>query len=77
MDDGEGTKELKIPLEIEFRDVSFSYKSDDEDRENLKIFEHFNLKINSGEKIALVGVNGAGKTTLVKLLTGMYEPDEG
>lgn len=77
MDDGEGTKELKIPLEIEFRDVSFSYKSDDEDRENLKIFEHFNLKINSGEKIALVGVNGVGKTTLVKLLTGMYEPDEG
>lgn len=77
MDDGEGTKELKIPLEIEFRDVSFSYKSDDEDRENLKIFEHSNLKINSGEKIALVGVNGAGKTTLVKLLTGMYEPDEG
>ena len=77
MDDGEGTKELKIPLEIEFRDVSFSYKSDDEDRENVKIFEHFNLKINSGEKIALVGVNGAGKTTLVKLLTGMYEPDEG
>ena len=77
MDDGEGTKELKIPLEIEFRDVSFSYKSDDEDRENIKIFEHFNLKINSGEKIALVGVNGAGKTTLVKLLTGMYEPDEG
>ena len=77
MDDGEGTKELKIPLEIEFRDVSFSYKNDDEDRENVKIFEHFNLKINSGEKIALVGVNGAGKTTLVKLLTGMYEPDEG
>ncbi len=77
MDDGEGTKELKYPLEIEFRDVSFSYKSNDEDKENVKIFEHFNLKINSGEKIALVGVNGAGKTTLVKLLTGMYEPDEG
>ncbi len=77
MDDGEGTKELKYPLEIEFRDVSFSYKSNDEDKENVKIFEHFNLKINSREKIALVGVNGAGKTTLVKLLTGMYEPDEG
>lgn len=77
MDYGEGTKELKAPLEIEFRNVSFSYKSDDEDKENIKIFEHFNLKIRSGEKIALVGVNGAGKTTLVKLLTGMYEPDEG
>ena len=58
MDDGEGTKELKYPLEIEFRDVSFSYKSNDEDKENVKIFEHFNLKINSGEKIALVGETG-------------------
>ena len=41
------------------------------------IFDHFNLKIAAGERIALVGVNGAGKTTLVKLLCGMYEPDEG
>lgn len=39
--------------------------------------DHFNLKINAGEKLALVGVNGAGKTTFVKLLCGMYEPDEG
>lgn len=41
------------------------------------IFDHFNLKIAAGERIALVGVNGAGKTTLVKLLCGMYEPDSG
>ena len=36
-----------------------------------------NLKINAGEKIALVGVNGAGKTTFVKLLCGMYDPGSG
>lgn len=41
------------------------------------IFRHFNLTIKAGEKIALVGVNGAGKTTFVKLLCGMYDPDEG
>ena len=61
---------LKQPAEIEFRDVSFSYGDQ-------KIYEHFNLKIQQGEKIALLGINGAGKTTLVKLLCGLYEPDEG
>ena len=58
------------PAEIEFQDVSFSYGEQ-------KVYEHFNLKIHPGEKIALLGVNGAGKTTLVKLLCGLYEPDEG
>src|SRR5205814_4282583 len=33
--------------------------------------------IHAGEAIALVGRNGAGKTTLVKLLTRLYDPDEG
>jgi ATP-binding cassette subfamily B protein len=36
---------------------------------------HFNLR--AGEVIALVGENGAGKTTLVKLLTRLYDPNEG
>jgi ATP-binding cassette subfamily B protein len=36
---------------------------------------HFNL--HAGEVIALVGENGAGKTTLVKLLTRLYDPNEG
>jgi ATP-binding cassette subfamily B protein len=35
------------------------------------------LRIGSGEKIAIVGENGAGKTTLVKLLIGLYRPDAG
>ncbi len=61
---------FRQPAEIEFRDVSFSYG-------NQKVYEHFNLFIHPGEKVALLGVNGAGKTTLVKLLCGLYEPDEG
>ena len=65
-------QELEQPVSIEFRDVSFSYDGGEN-----KIFNHFNLKINAGEKLALVGVNGAGKSTLVKLLCGMYDPDEG
>lgn len=62
--------ELSMPPSFEFRDVSFSYGEK-------KIFDHFNLTIGAGEKLALVGVNGAGKSTLVKLLCGMYEPEEG
>ena len=58
------------PAEIEFRDVSFSYQGQ-------LVYEHFNLTIRPGEKVALLGVNGAGKTTLVKLLCGLYEPDDG
>jgi putative ATP-binding cassette transporter len=36
-----------------------------------------NLTIHSGEIIFLIGGNGSGKTTLVKLLTGLYRPEEG
>lgn len=57
---------------IEFRDVCFSYGDD-----TGYVLNHFNLKINAGEKVALVGVNGAGKTTIVKLLCGFYRPDSG
>ena len=59
-------------LSIEFKNVSFSYP-----RAEKPTISNFNLKINSGEKVALVGVNGAGKTTIVKLLSGLYHPSEG
>jgi ATP-binding cassette subfamily B protein len=36
-----------------------------------------NFNIKAGETVALVGENGAGKTTIVKLLTRLYDPDEG
>lgn len=61
---------LRQPVRIEFQDVSFSFGEE-------KVYDHFSLKISPGEKVALLGVNGAGKTTLIKLLCGLYEPDEG
>jgi ATP-binding cassette subfamily B protein len=56
---------------VEFRDVSFSYK------EGEPVLEHFNLKVEPGEKIALVGATGGGKSTIVNLVCRFYEPNEG
>ncbi len=62
-------------LDIEFRDVSFTYPG--KDVETQAALKRVSFTIHAGEAIALVGRNGAGKTTLVKLLTRLYEPDEG
>jgi len=41
------------------------------------IIRDFNLRIQRGDRIGLVGANGSGKTTLLKILTGELEPDQG
>ena len=64
--------DVKTPLSIEFRNVSFRYTKDTE-----PVLENLSFKINPGEKVALVGVNGAGKTTIVKLICGFYKAQEG
>lgn len=56
---------------IEFKNMSFSY------REDKPLIEGFNLKINKGEKVAIVGPTGAGKTTLINLLMRFYDPNRG
>ncbi len=62
-------------LDIEFRNVSFTYPG--KDPETQAALRNVSFTIKSGEAIALVGRNGAGKTTIVKLLTRLYDPDEG
>ena len=57
---------------IEIKDVSFKYKSSEENSLN-----KINLKINSGETIALAGPSGSGKTTIVKILLGLYDSTKG
>jgi len=59
------------PAFIEFRNVSFSYRSGEPTLTN------FNLVVRKGERIALVGESGGGKTTVTRLLGRMYELDEG
>lgn len=65
--------ELKVKeAAIDFHDVTFKHKDAKE-----PIFENFNLKIQPGERVGLVGVSGSGKTTLTKLLLRFADVDEG
>ena len=57
--------------EVEFKDVRFGYNPDK------IIIKDFNVKVNPGEKIAIVGPTGAGKTTIVNLLMRFYEINDG
>ncbi len=57
---------------ITFRDVSFRYSE-----QHPWTLRHVNLHLPADRCLGVVGLNGAGKTTLVKLLTRLYDPDEG
>ncbi|MCK4429329.1 MAG: ABC transporter ATP-binding protein, partial [Candidatus Aenigmarchaeota archaeon] len=57
--------------EINFKNIGFSYNKDK------KILNNINLKINSGESVALVGESGVGKTTLSEFIFGYYQPSKG
>jgi ATP-binding cassette subfamily B protein len=61
----------KIVGNIEFKNVSFSYKTGE------KVLDNFSLSVKPGETIALVGDTGAGKSTIVNLACRFYEPTEG
>ena len=56
---------------LRINDAAFSYI------EGKPALHDISLHIQPGEKIAVVGMNGAGKSTLVKLMLGLFEPEEG
>lgn len=69
----EGTRvPIASSYELQMEHVSFRYPGSDQN-----IISDMSLTIHPGEKLAIVGLNGAGKTTLVRLLCGLYDPDEG
>ncbi|MBR6393086.1 MAG: ABC transporter ATP-binding protein, partial [Eubacterium sp.] len=70
--DSENARELgEIDGRLELKDVCFSYN------ENKKLIEDFNLSVNHGERVAIVGPTGCGKTTLINLLMRFYDPQSG
>ncbi len=58
-------------IDVEFKGVCFSYDK------NKKILNGIDLKIKSGETIAIIGASGSGKTTLAKLLLSLFQCDSG
>jgi ATP-binding cassette subfamily B multidrug efflux pump len=70
--DRAGAQPLEVSRgEIEFRGVTFGY-----DRSK-PVLGNFNLKIDAGERVGIVGRSGAGKSTLVNLLLRFYDVDSG
>jgi ABC-type multidrug transport system fused ATPase/permease subunit len=57
--------------EIRFRDLTFAYP------DGALVLEGFDITIQAGSSLAIVGQNGAGKTTLAKLLCQLYDPQSG
>lgn len=82
----EGLAEIMVPYEladtsdaqslsvengnINFRNVQFNYEEN-------KVFDNFNLSVNTGQRVGLVGPSGAGKTTFVSLLLRQHDLDNG
>ena len=64
-------------LTVEFRHVSFRYPGSAGREQKGQALHDVSFTIHEGEAVALVGRNGAGKTTIVKLLTRLYDADEG
>ena len=58
---------------LSFENILFSYPA----RSQVEVINNFNLEINAGETVALVGPSGAGKTTIFQLILRFYEPKKG
>ncbi len=69
-----GTEKFPKSLQqgVEVRNLRFRYPEATDD-----VLQDINFHVRPGEIVSIVGVNGAGKSTLIKLLLGLYQPDDG
>lgn len=70
---GTYNKETAVKGKVEFKNVSFAYPGMD----NENVIENFNLVINSGETIGILGATGCGKSSLVNLIPRFYDVTKG
>lgn len=70
--DDDRSEDVSIP-HLEFKEVHFAYPN----RPGKSVFSGFNLTVNKGETLALVGPSGGGKSTAIALLERFYDPDKG
>ncbi|KAI8344471.1 p-glycoprotein [Chlamydoabsidia padenii] len=73
VDTGKRLDEKTFSGNIEFKNVNFAYPT----RPDVTILDKFNLKIHSGQTIALVGKSGSGKSSALQLLQRFYDPLDG
>ena len=60
------------PMTLELRDVTFRYSAGE-----APVLDRVNLRLQTGEAVAIVGPSGCGKSTLMKLLCGQLQPESG
>lgn len=70
---GTYNKETAVKGKVEFKNVSFAYPGMD----NENVIENFNLVINPGETIRILGATGCGKSSLVNLIPRFYDVTKG
>jgi len=61
----------KVRGSLEFRNVSFSYRTD------VPVLKNISFSVSPGEKVAIVGATGSGKSTIINLLCRFYDVDRG
>lgn len=72
IEDSSSKKVEQVSGTIEFKDVSFTYP-----HTGIKAIQDFNLSIEKGEKVLILGKTGSGKSTLAQLLLRFYDPTKG